>query len=69
LLFVAFFAKTFQVLTQKAPQSIKKSIKIKAKENSLTGSKSNYPAASICSGIVAFGLICVSTMIILGLSI
>jgi hypothetical protein len=38
-LFVAFFAKTCLVLTQKAPQSVKKSCKIKAQQKILTASE------------------------------
>jgi hypothetical protein len=38
-LFVAFFAKTGLVLTQKTPQSVKKSCKIKAQQKFLTALK------------------------------
>jgi hypothetical protein len=41
-LFVAFFAKTGLVLTQKAPQSVKKSCKIKAQQKFLTASQTRY---------------------------
>jgi hypothetical protein len=59
LLFVAFFSETFQVSVKKAPQSIKKSIKIKAKQKSLTGSKMATVAAFFCHNALAlFRAVC-----------